>query len=112
MKYLLIFAMFAMTACGYSARYSEMIGQVKKVARQTPIFCDDRVDADISLGVMRDGVGSMSSQDVWITVPNKEDQELLKRANESGELVKITYDDKRWTWCWHNQIVTKAELVK
>lgn len=112
MKRFLILATLALTACGYSARDNEMIGQVKKVARQTPIFCDDRVDADISLGVMRNGVGSMSAQDVWITVPNKEDQELMKRANESGELVKITFDDKRWTWCWHNDIVSKVELVK
>ena len=51
MKYAMILAMLALTSCGYSSKENEMIGQVKKVAHQTPIFCDDRVDADISPGI-------------------------------------------------------------
>lgn len=104
--------MFALTSCGYSSRNSDLIGQVKRVVSATPVFCDDRVDADISLGVMRNGIGSMSTQDVWVTVPNKDDQELLKKASETGAIVKATYDVKRTVFCWQHDIITHVELVK
>lgn len=109
---LLVIAMLTLVSCGYSSKQNEMIGQVKKVSHETPLICDDRVDSDISLGVMRNGVGSMSSQDIWVTVPNQTDQEILKQANESGVLVKITYDVKRVNICRQSHIVTKVEIVK
>lgn len=112
MKYAIIILALALSSCGYSSRENEMIGQVKKVSHETPILCDDRADADISLGILRNGVGSMSSQDVWVTVPNESDRKTLKDANESGALVKIKYDVKRVTWCWHDHIVTSVEVVK
>ncbi len=112
MKAILLFLALVVSGCGYSSMQSEMMGQVKKVANRTPLICNNRVDADISLGVMRNGVGSMSSQDVWITVPEKSDQILLKKAAESGELVKITYDIARVTFCWEDHIVTHVEVVK
>lgn len=108
-----VLAMLLMlSSCGYSSRQNELIGQVKKVSHLTPILCGDRVDTDISLGVMRNGVGSMSAQDVWLTVENPDDVKALATANESGELVKITFDEKRTTLCRRNEIVTKVEIVK
>jgi hypothetical protein len=64
------------------------------------------------MGVMRDGVGSMSSEDVWVYVPDKENFDLLKKANETGALVKVTYDVKRLTFCVEDHIVTKVEILK
>lgn len=108
----LIALALVLSSCGYSSRNSELIGQVKNVSNETPLLCHNRVDADISLGIMRNGVGSMSKEDVWLTVPNAADQDLLKRANESGELVKVTYDIARVNWCWKNVVVSKVEIVK
>ena len=89
-----------LTGCwGYSSRNNELTGQVKYVERLTPIFCDDRVDADISLGVMRKGVGSMSTHDVIVYVPSDSDAKILTAAAESGQLVKIKYDEQRFSLC-------------
>lgn len=110
----LIFLVAALwiSGCGYSARDNEMVGQVKKVTNQTPLICPDRVDTDISLGVMRGGVGSMSSQDLWLTVPNHDDQVVLKHAAEVGELIKITYSVARLTFCMEDHIVSHVEVTK
>jgi hypothetical protein len=63
------------------------------------MFCDDRIDADISLGVMRKGVGSMSTQDALVYVPSDADAKILTAAAESGQLVKIKYDEQRFSLC-------------
>lgn len=88
-----------------------MIGQVKKFSHVTPIFCSNRVDVDVSLGVIRNGVGSMSNEDVWATA-SPETYELLKKANESGEIVKLTYDVRRVTFCEEDRVIIKAEITK
>ena len=38
-------AALSLAACGYSSRDSELIGQVKKVVRNTPIICSEYEDA-------------------------------------------------------------------
>lgn len=102
---------FIVSGCGYSAMGNEMIGQVKKVEHNTPLMCDKFDAADISLGVLRNGVGSMSAQDVWVTVPNQADFEILKKANETGDLVKIKYDERRVTFCIYDKIVLGVEVI-
>ena len=111
MKQLILIAILALAGCGYSSTNNEMTGQIKKVGNLTPIFCFDRVDVDMSLGVMRNGVGSMSSEDVFATVPEKSVQETLKRASESGQLVKVKYNQHRFTWCQENREITSAEIL-
>ncbi len=101
-----------LSGCGYSARNNEMIGQIKKVVHNTPLICPDYDDADISLGVLRGGVGSMSSQDIWIYVPDKANYETLKKANESGALVKVGYSERRLTFCVPDHWVDSVEIVK
>lgn len=100
-----------MTSC-FEAKDSELIGQVKKVINNTPIVCPDYVDADISLGILRNGVGSMSSEDVWVYVPEKNHQDILKQAAESGALVKITYNTRRFTFCMPSKIITAVIEIK
>lgn len=104
--------MVVLSGCGYSARENELIGQVKKVVRQTPLICSDRTDVDVSLGVFRNGIGSASKEDVWLTVPNQEDVNTLKSAAESGQPVKVLYDTARVAYCGKNNIVSKVELAK
>lgn len=100
------------SACGYSSVDNELIGQVKKVKKMTPIICPDYVEADISLGIIRNGTGSMSKEDVELNVESYADIELLKGAAESGQLVKVAYDIKRISICVPDHRLTKVELVK
>lgn len=100
------------SGCGNSSTQNELVGQVKKIKNQTPLICPDRVDVDVSLGVMRNGVGSMSTQDLWLTVPNGEAMGVLKKAAESGNPVKVVYDVRRVTLCSNQEQVTHAEILK
>lgn len=100
-----------MSGCGYSSLNSNLTGQVKALMQRTPLLCGDRTDVDISLGVMRNGVGSMSTEDIVLTVPNREDVTLLKKASASGQLVNITYSVYRFTWCWNLHVVERVELA-
>jgi len=103
----------ALTGCGYSNRDVEVVGQVKRVVHNTPLICPDYDDIDLSLGVMRNGTGSMSTQDIYLNVMNKADLATLKEANSTGVLVKLTYDTKRVRICTTSgREITKVELVK
>ena len=100
-----------LTACGYASRDTEAVGQVKRVMNNTPILCSDFIDVDLSLGVIRNGVGSVSNEDIWIVV-SRPDAEILKKANEEGQLVKITYDQQRFAFCTEGRFATKLEILK
>lgn len=85
-----------LSACGYSARDNELVGQVKKVTAETPLLCGDYYEVDISLGVLRNGQGSVSKEDVVLYVKGDPDVPLLKKAAEVGLPVKVRYDVKRF----------------
>lgn len=108
---MLALACYGVGCIGYSSTDNELVGQPKKVLHQTPIVCDERYDLDMSLGVMRDGVGSMSQQDVVLTVPNSNDVKTLTKAVADGKLVRVRYDIKRFVWCWNDHIVRSVEVV-
>ncbi len=100
------------SSCGYTQRDSELIGQVKKVTNETPIICPDYVAADISMGIMRNGVGSMSTEDVHVLIPNSLDMiKIFKTAAVSGKLVKVTYDTKRIALCTCDRIAKSVSYV-
>lgn len=102
-----------LAACGMSSAGNEAVGQVKKVVKKTPLICSDYTEADISLGVLRNGVGSMSKEDVVLAVDNDSPTiATLKRAAESGALVKFTYDVKRWPagLCWPVERLLTVEI--
>ena len=111
-RYLLLLALTGCARmCGYSGRDSELIGQVKKVSHRTPLICPDWDAVDISLGVFRNGVGSASKEDVWMTVRDPATFEFLKKASESGSLVRIKYDEYRVTFCIEDMVVRSAEVA-
>ena len=112
MKKIFLLAAFCLIGCGYSSVDNELIGQPKKIFHQTPLICPNRSDVDISLGVMRDGVGSMSSQDMFLTVNNPNDLKTLESAIADGKLVKIKYNDYRFTWCQLSENVTSVTVVE
>lgn len=86
------------SSCGYTSRDSEVIGQVKKVQRNTPMFCDDYDAVDVSLGVMRGGVGSYSTEDIWMFVTPAQAKEL-SALQKTNSVVRFTYDERRLVNC-------------
>ena len=112
MKIYLMICSLMISGCGYSSKQNDLTGQVKKVVSQTPLLCSDRTDVDVSLGVMKNGQGSMSSQDLWLSVKNDSDVAVLKQAASSGAIVNITYDVARFVWCWNDHIVSHVEISK
>ncbi len=97
-------------ACGNSSAGNELEGQVKKVIRRTPIICPDYTEADISLGVMRNGVGSLSKEDVVLRVEDNGQIETLKAAAKSGAIVSVSYDVNRVTICVPDHLLTSVHV--
>ncbi len=115
MKYVLFMICLlalSLSGCGFSSTENEVSGQVKRVVHKTPYLCPNHYQADLSLGIMRNGVGSVSGKDLWLEVPNAGDVTVLKTAAEKGWLVKITYGVARFTFCREDHLVTKAEIIE
>ena len=114
MKNLLALSLVLVASCGYTSRGSELVGQVKKVVDKTPLLCSDYTYVDLSLGVMRNGVGSMSHEDVDLYVEGPTEIGHLKAAADSGALVRVLYDDARFPagFCVPTKHVTSVELLK
>jgi len=89
-----------------------MVGQVKKVVEQTPIICGDYAEADISLGVLRNGGGSTSKEDVILYVTDQSLVPLLKQAAEAGTPVKVTYDIQRLAVCRPDHWLTSVQVIE
>lgn len=111
---LLVFAVgvTSITGCGYESKNSELIGQVKRVVSLTPLLCENRIDADLSLGVLRNGTGSTSKEDVDLYIPTAALAATLKKAQETGAIVKITYDVPRFTFCKPRHWATNVEIIQ
>ncbi len=99
-------------ACGYSSQQNDLTGQVKKVISRTPIICPDYTEVDVSLGYIRNGGGSVSKEDVVLSVHNQAFIPLLKQAADSGEPVKVTYNVFRASICEPEHELTAVQIIK
>ncbi len=108
---LFIFALaISLTGCfGDNSRDGELVGQAKKITHVTPLICPNYYAIDVSLGVMQNGVGSMSSQDMWLTVDDAVDIQKMNDAVVKGALVNIKYDTPRLPICTEEHIATSFE---
>lgn len=99
--------------CGYSARNSETVGQVKSIVNVTPLFCPNYTRVHMSLGVVQNGTGSMSTQDVDFVVDTINELNSLTLAQQHGNLVKVWHDNQRVAFCKNTTyFITKVELLK
>ncbi len=115
MKRLIVFALLAvilLTGCGRSQVGTEAVGQIKRIVKETPIICPSQTLLDLSMGLLRNGTGSMSTEDLWVRVQTADQEATLKQAQASGQAVKITYDTQRFRLCWHQREVTSVEVLK
>lgn len=94
---------------GNSEEGTAVVGQIKSINRVTPIICPAYTEADISLGVMRNGVGSMSVHDITLTLPSSALSDAVTQAQQSGTLVKVTQDVRRFSFCTPERIARKIE---
>ena len=92
-------AFVLLTSCGYSHRDNELVGQPKSIESTTPLLCPEQNILHMSLGVMRNGSGSMSTHDISINIPDSSMVAPLKRAVESGELINARTNEARFRWC-------------
>lgn len=114
MKYSFLAIAFALglAGCGNTDVDNELVGQAKKLANSTPIVCMDYKAFEVSLGIMRAGTGSMSTQDMWLTVTNENDLATIKKAVETSALVKIHYNSRRFAPCSEDHWLTSIEIVQ
>jgi len=103
-----------MAACGTSSSGNEVVGQVKKVVNKTPFICPNYTEVDVSLGVVRNGIGSMSHEDLVLALDNsaKNSIDKLKRAAEDGSVVKLTYNVERVSPCWPDHRLDPAIVIE
>lgn len=100
MKYrLLLLAATLLSGCGYSHRANELVGQPKSIESTTPLLCPDQHILHMSLGVMRNGSGSMSTQDIAINVPDAQLVPILQSVIEQGKLINAETNEARFRWC-------------
>jgi hypothetical protein len=105
--------LLSLTGClGHSSSDNELEGQVKKVQHVTPIIFFNYERVDVSLGVMRNGTGPISKDDMWLSVPNGDDIAILKHAAENGAPVKIKYYVSRVNWYQEEDTVTHVEIIQ
>lgn len=107
-----LLSLVMVSSCGYSGRDAELVGQVKKVSRLTNLICSDYYAVDVSLGVVRNGTGSMSTQDVWIQITDESQLPMLRDAAEKGLLIKAKYDERRFPICTEPYIMTEASVTQ
>lgn len=116
MNWRVILLSVACTGCwGYSSLDNEAVCQPKKLHHNTPLICADYDTIDVSMGVMRNGVGSMSTEDIEMAFDPRNqaaNEELLKQAIDKGKLVRLRYNDRRFSWCQEMKQVTSVSIVE
>ena len=101
--------------CGNTSVDGTLTGQAKKVTNVTPMFCSAYKAVDVSMGVMRNGTGSMSVNDEWMTIGDRVDNatiDMLEKAAKDGSIIDVTFNTRRVPFCTEEYILTSAVLTK
>ena len=94
-----------LAGCGNTSVDNEVVGQAKKMMNKTNLICLDYKVLDISLGVVRGGTGSMSTEDLFLVV-------TIKKAVDAGSLVKVHYNVRRVHPCSEGNWLTSIEIAQ
>jgi hypothetical protein len=100
-----------LAGCGNIAIDGEAIGQAKKVTKTTNILCPDYYSFDMSLGVLQNGTGSISKEDVWMTIEDVRLVPAINAAVDRGAVVKVRYNERRVPFCSDHYILTGIEVL-
>lgn len=107
----LAIATLMLAGCGNSAVNGTAVGQAKGFDQATPLICADYKTFDMSQGVMQNGTGSVSKEDMLFTIADGVDLSVVKRAAESGSIVKVTYNQRRAAFCTEDFILTDIKII-
>ena len=107
-----LLALAVLSGCGYSHRDNEVVGQPKAVEATTPMLCPDQRILHLSLGVMRHGVGSMSTEDIRINIPSEKMADELKIVVESGKLINARTNEARFRWCNEEKELVSFKVIE
>lgn len=108
---LALLVVLLLVGCGYSHRNNDVVGQPKSVESTTPLLCPDQHILHLSLGVMRHGVGSMSTEDIRINIPDERLVPVLKTVVESGKLINARTNEARMRWCNEEKELVSFEIL-
>lgn len=64
------------------------------------------------MGIMRNGVGSMSTKDMTLTIWNKADLAVFDQAARDASIVEVTYSTWRFAPCREDDVVQYVKLAK
>lgn len=96
--------------CGWSETEVTGAGQIKQVSKRSPsLFCPDYYMIDVSLGIMRNGSGSVSKEDINIFIEEKDVAELRSAAANSS-IIEFTYNTRRFSNCVVNKRMTSFKV--
>lgn len=109
---LYLLALVTLAGCGYSHRDNDVVGQPKAIESTTPMLCPEQHVLHLSLGVMRHGVGSMSTQDISINIPDNSLLPGLKSAVESGKLINARTNEARFRWCNEEKELVSFKVIE
>lgn len=96
---------------GYSHQGNEVVGQPKSVETTTPLICPAQHILDLSLGVMRHGVGSMSTEDVLINIPDDASASRLEAVVREGKLISAQTNEARVRWCNEEKELVSFKVI-
>ena len=113
---LIVLSIFGLFYRGFVTMYAvggELIGQVKKLRLVTPFWpvCPPYYALDVSLGVMQNGTGSMSTNDAWLTVKDTDDLPAMREAVSNASIVKVKFDTRRLYACTEEYYATGFSLT-
>jgi hypothetical protein len=103
--------------CGfntYLSRDGEVVGQAKSITRVTPFWsvCAPYYMLDVSVGVMVNGVGSLSTHDVGFTVADTWDVPAMLEAVQHAKIIRVRYDTRRLAACTEDNIATGFDVSR
>lgn len=110
-NYLALLALVTL-GCGYSHLDNEVVGQPKSVESTTPLLCPNQHILHLSLGVMRHGVGSMSTEDIKINIPDDSLVAPLKKAVEAGKIISARTNEARLRWCNEEKELISFKVIE
>lgn len=101
-----------LTSCGYTSVNNVAVVQIKSLHNETPLLCFNYNWLDASLGVMRNGTGSVSTEDIRFQIMNENQREILQEAADAGKLARVTFRDRRFVFCTYSREITNVEIVE
>lgn len=95
-----------LSSCGYLEVGTKGLAQIKRIHKVTPLLCPDYTLIDVSLGVMQNGAGSMSKEDIEMVVTEDQAKQLDTVLSQGKGIIEMTYSRKRVSFCKEDRVMT------